>query len=278
MTANRNPTPALALLSFFGLWTAFWCVERMYLYSFATPEAMVNATVPFYMPYPDAPEEWKGALAGALSMMYAPDREFFSRVVHVQLSGVLALCCLVNLAVGNEVAALPASARPAAAVAVVHRFAGRTFQICAVPWSLYLNYVLFVHGMIPFGPVVDTLDKVASVVSTLAFGAGLRYVLAREKNIPAHRCCMVVGSAALFVIPIQRLYWYLTTNYIVRSLEYYGGNLMNYFVTVDMTFVAATATVVAMGYFYAKDDFSAVTVGKKKAATSDAASVKAKSG
>ena len=184
-------TPSLALLSIFGLWTGFWCIERMYLYSFATPEAMVNATVPMYLPYVDAPEEWKGALGGALSMMYAPDREFFSRIVHVQLSGVLALCCLINLTIGNTVAALGPSERPNALVAIVHRFTGKTFQICVVPWSLYLNYVLFVHGMIPFGPVVDTLDKIASLVSTLAFGAGLcigtYFVWTTSKDMKASR-------------------------------------------------------------------------------------------
>lgn len=258
-------TPSLALLSIFGLWTGFWCIERMYLYSFATPEAMVNATVPMYLPYVDAPEEWKGALGGALSMMYAPDREFFSRIVHVQLSGVLALCCLINLTIGNTVAALDPSERPNALVAIVHRFTGKTFQICVVPWSLYLNYVLFVHGMIPFGPVVDTIDKIASLVSTLAFGAGLCYII-HGRNIKAHRCCMVIGSAALFVIPVQRFYWYLTTNYLIKSMAYFEGNLMNYFGTIDLTFVAATVTVIAMGYFYAKDDVGAL--GKKKAATS----------
>lgn len=121
----------------------------MYLYSFPTPETMVNATVPNYMPS-DAPDDWKAALAGGLSRMYAVDREFMSRVVHVQLSGVMAICCVINLYLGDAVAKLSAKERLTSMKASIHRFTGRIFQSCVIPWSLYLNYTLFVYGMMDF--------------------------------------------------------------------------------------------------------------------------------
>ena len=68
----------------------------MHLYSYSSPEVMANFTVANYMPL-DAPDEWKGALSGAMGMMYNSDREFFSRVVHVNLSGVMAIACIINL-------------------------------------------------------------------------------------------------------------------------------------------------------------------------------------
>ncbi len=101
------------------------------------------------------PTEWKEAFGGAMSQIYAVDREFFSRVVHVQLSGVLALCCLINLYLGNDVAVLSAKERMTSKKAAVHRFTGRVFQSCVIPWSLYLNYVLFVHGMINFVSILS---------------------------------------------------------------------------------------------------------------------------
>jgi hypothetical protein len=121
----------------------------MYLYSFPTPEAMVKATIPNYMPS-DAPDDWKAALAGAMSLMYAVDREFMSRIIHVQLSGVLAICCIINLYLGDDVASLSSKERLTSMKASIHRFTGRIFQSCLIPWSLYLNYTLFVHGMINF--------------------------------------------------------------------------------------------------------------------------------
>lgn len=197
-----------------------------------------------------------------MSQMYAVDREFFSRVVHVQLSGVLAVCCLINLYLGNDVEALSAKERMISKKAAVHRFTGRVFQSCVIPWSLYLNYVLFVHGMINFGPVVDTIDKVASIISTLAFGSGLCFIL-QSKNIKAHKFCMIVGSASLFVIPVQRLYWFLVMNYLL-SFDFFNGNLMNYFMTLDATFVMATLTVTGLGYAYAKDTYGDVKLYFKK--------------
>ena len=141
--------PTSIFLGLITAWTVFWCIERMYLYSYPTPEAMVKATIPNYMPS-DAPDDWKGALAGTMSLMYDADREFMSRVVHVQLSGVMAICCLINLYTGDDVAALSEKGRMTSMKASIHRFTGRIFQSCVIPWSLYLNYILFVHGMINF--------------------------------------------------------------------------------------------------------------------------------
>jgi hypothetical protein len=109
----------------------------------------VKATIPNYMPS-DAPDDWKAALAGAMSLMYAVDREFMSRIIHVQLSGVLAICCIINLYLGDDVASLSSKERLTSMKASIHRFTGRIFQSCLIPWSLYLNYTLFVHGMINF--------------------------------------------------------------------------------------------------------------------------------
>jgi len=154
-SGSKMITPASIVLGLMGTWTAYWSVERMILYSHSTPETMVNSTLKNYMPWSNTPTEWKEAFGGAMSQMYAIDREFFSRVVHVQLSGVLAFCCLINLYLGNDVAALSAKDRMTSKKAAVHRFTGRVFQSCVIPWSLYLNYVLFVHGMINFVSILS---------------------------------------------------------------------------------------------------------------------------
>lgn len=112
------------------------------------------------------------------------------------------------------------------------------------------------------GPVVDTLDKVASIISTLAFGSGLCFII-HSKNIKAHKFCMIVGSASLFVIPVQRLYWFLVMNYLLE-FDFFNGNLMNYFMTLDATFVMATLTVIGLGYAYAKDTYGDVKLYFKK--------------
>eukprot|EP00984_Skeletonema_dohrnii_P030515 scaffold22036_cov133-Skeletonema_dohrnii-CCMP3373.AAC.4 len=252
--------PTSIFLGLIAAWTVFWCIERMYLYSYPTPEAMVKASIPMYMPS-DAPDDWKGALAGAQSQMYNADREFMSRVVHVQLSGVMALCCLINLYTGDDVAKLSEQGRMTSMKASIHRFTGRIFQSCVIPWSLYLNYILFVHGMINFGPIVDSLDKVASIVATISFGAGLRFII-HSKNVKAHKFCMVVGSAALLVIPVQRLYWFLVMKVMISSVKVFNGNLMNYFMTIDATLVLAVVTVSSLGYVYAKDSYAGVKFKK----------------
>lgn len=77
---------------------------------------------------------------------------------------------------------------------------------------------------------------------------------------------MIVGSASLFVIPVQRLYWYLVMNYLL-SLDFFNGNLMNYFMTLDATFVMATLTVATLGYAYAKDTYGDVKLYLKKGGT-----------
>ena len=144
-----TPTSLILVLIVIGTWTAYWSLERMYLYTHSTPDAMVNFTLRNYIPS-DAPEEWKQAFSEAMSQMYSVDREFFSRVVHVQLSGLIAFCCLINLYLGDDVAALSTTERVTSRKAAIHRFTGRMFQSSVIPWSLYLNYVLFVHGMINF--------------------------------------------------------------------------------------------------------------------------------
>lgn len=252
-------TPLTIILGTFATWTLYWTLERMYLYSHPTPETMVNASI--WMPS-DAPDDWKAALGGAMSLMYAPDREFMSRVVHVQLSGVMAICCLVNLFLGDDVAALSIKERAMSRKASIHRFTGRVFQSCVIPWSLYLNYTLFVHGMINFGPVVDNGDKLAAIVSTLSFASGLCFII-HSKNVKAHKFCMIVGSAALFTIPVQRLYWFLVMKVMIRSVDVFKGNLMNYFIGVDATFILAVLTVFTLGYIYAKDNYADVKFKKK---------------
>ena len=150
MSVSKKIAPTTVILGLMGTWAAFWSLERMVLYSYSTPDTMVNSTLHNYMPWSDTPEEWKQAFGGAMSQMYAIDREFFSRVIHVQLSGVIALCCLINLYLGDDVAALSDAELLTSTKAWIHRFTGRVFQTCVIPWSLYLNYVLFVHGMINF--------------------------------------------------------------------------------------------------------------------------------
>ena len=73
---------------------------------------------------------------------------------------------------------------------------------------------------------------------------------------------MVVGSAALFVIPVQRLYWFLVMKVMISSVEVFNGNLMNYFMTIDATLVLAVVTVSTLGYVYAKDSFAGVKFKK----------------
>ena len=154
MSVSKNIAPTV-VLGLIGTWTAFWSLERMVLYSYPTPDTMINSTLHNYMPWSDTPEEWKQAFGGAMSQMYAIDREFFSRIIHVQLSGVIAFCCLINLYLGDDVAALSDAERLTSTKAWIHRFTGRVFQTCVIPWSLYLNYVLFVHGMINFVSNID---------------------------------------------------------------------------------------------------------------------------
>ena len=74
---------------------------------------------------------------------------------------------------------------------------------------------------------------------------------------------MIVGSASLFVIPVQRLYWFLVMNYLLE-LDFFNGNLMNYFMTLDATFVMATLTVIGLGYAYGKDTYGDVKLFLKK--------------
>jgi hypothetical protein len=55
-------------------------------------------------------------------------------------------------------------------------------------------------------------------------------------------------------------------NYLL-SLEFFNGNLMNYFMTLDATFVLATLTVSGLGYAYAKDTYGDVKSYFKKGGT-----------
>lgn len=231
-----------ALLALPVPWIVYWVVTRMYLYSFPTLEKMVSDSLALFMPWSDTPEEWKQIFGGAMGAMYAPDRDFMSRVVHVQLSGVMALACVFNLMTGDMIIA----ANKGSTLAKIHRTSGQVFKACFVPWALFLNYTLFIHGMIPFGPIVDNADKIASVTATTAFPAG---ILAISKgNVSVHRTCMVVGSAALLFIPIQRLFWCLFAHKMVSSANEFGGNIGLYFQSVDCTmFAAAGASTLGAG-------------------------------
>ena len=145
---------------------------------------------------------------------------------------------------------MSAAERKKSVEAAVHRITGQVFRTSLVPWAIYLNYTLFYHGMIPFGPVVDALDKIACVVSTIAFGSGIKYI--SVKNVEAHRFCMIVGTAGLFSIPFQRLYWYLAMK-VLGSVEPFQGDIMNYFKTLDAAFVLAFLTVFGLAAIYTKD-------------------------
>lgn len=179
MSFSKKIAPTTVILGLMGTWTAFWSLERMVLYSYSTPDTMVNSTLHNYMPWSDTPEEWKQAFGGAMSQMYAIDREFFSRIIHVQLSGVLALCCLINLYLGDDVAALSDAERLTSTKAWIHRFTGRVFQTCVIPWSLYLNYVLFVHGMINF--VSNIIIRAVLCANRFALIKLIRFLL---KSVP----------------------------------------------------------------------------------------------
>ena len=72
------------------------------VYTFAAPDVMLDSSFRMFLP-PDATEEWTGALGGAFRQMHDADCEFISRVVHVQLSAVMALCCMFNLIIGGAV-------------------------------------------------------------------------------------------------------------------------------------------------------------------------------
>jgi hypothetical protein len=74
---------------------------------------------------------------------------------------------------------------------------------------------------------------------------------------------MVVGSAALFVIPVQRLYWFLVFNVMINSVATLNGNLMNYFKVLDGTMIFAMLTVSTLGYVYAKENYDDVKLSKK---------------
>lgn len=68
---------------------------------------------------------------------------------------------------------------------------------------------------------------------------------------------MIVGSASLFVIPTQSLYWFLVIN-LLGSVEVLNPTSMNYIMARDATFVLATLTVVGLGVIYAKDSYADV--------------------
>ena len=122
---------------------------------------------------------------------------------------------------------------------------------------LFQLYLLYLQG-----PVVDNGDKLAAIVSTLSFASGLCFII-HSKNVKAHKFCMIVGSAALFTIPVQRLYWFLVMKVMIRSVDVFKGNLMNYFIGVDATFILAVLTVFTLGYIYAKDNYADVKFKKK---------------
>ena len=111
------------------------------------------------------------------------------------------------------------------------------------------------------GPVIDSFDKICSIISTLSFGAGLCFIT-HSKNIQAHKFCMIVGSAALLFIPIQRLHWILAVKVVFPSVENFNGNLANYFKMLDATFFFAAVTTTMLGYVYAKENFADVKFKK----------------
>jgi hypothetical protein len=220
-------------------------LNRAYVYSFPTPDAMLNASLGIFLP-PDATEEWTGALGGGLSTMYAPDREFMSRIIHVQLSMVMALCCLFNVSQGSVVMKMSPEGRKSSNIARAHRIAGQTLGVCCVPWTIGMGYTLFIHGMMPFGPVVETADKLAFLVCAVSFPAGIWY--ASLGKFQAHRACMIWGTASLFHIPFQRFLWRLAVIY-AGSIEAFR-HLGNYFMTVDGAVILSGITSFSMAYYY----------------------------
>jgi hypothetical protein len=226
-------------------------LNRAYFYSFSDPASVVNASLPIFLP-PDATEEWTGALAGLFAAMYAPDREFMSRTVHVQLSAVMALCSLFNLMQGSIVMNLSLeerkSSRLASNLARAHRIAGQTLGVCLVPWTVCMGYTLFIHGMIPTGPVVEYGDKLAFLTCATAFPLGIRY--ASLGKFKAHRACMILGTAELWYIPVQRFFWRVAVVY-AGSIDTFG-HIGNYFLTLDRTAILAQITVLAIASYYTK--------------------------
>jgi hypothetical protein len=208
---------------------------------------MVNATMSLFLP-PDATEEWTGPLEGGFSAMYAPDREFMSRVVHVQFSAVMALCTLFNLIQGPLVMNMSPEERKSSNLARAHRLAGQALGVCLVPWTIFMGYTLFIHGMIPFGPVVDYGDKLGFLVCAAAFPLGIWY--ASLGKFKAHRACMIWGTAALWYVPLQRFFWRIAVVY-AGSIETFG-HLGNYFTTLDGTVILSQITVFSIAFYSTK--------------------------
>jgi hypothetical protein len=226
---------------------SFFQLNRAYVYSFSGPEAMVNATMPLFLPA-DATEEWIGPLTGGFSAMYAPDREFMSRIVHVQLSSVMALCSLFNLFQGPLVVTMSPEERKSSYLARIHRLAGQTLGVCLGPWAIAMGYTLFVHGMIPFGPVVDYGDKLGFLVCAVAFPLGIWY--ASIGKFKAHRACMIWGTAELWFIPLQRFFWRIAV-VCAGSIDTFG-HLGNYFMTLDGAVILSQITVLSIAVYYTK--------------------------
>jgi hypothetical protein len=220
---------------------------------------MVNSSMPIFLP-PDATEEWTRPLGGAFSAMYAPDREFMSRIVHVQLSAIMALCCLFNITQGWIVAKMGAEERKSSNLACAHRLSGQTLGVCSVPWTLFMGYTLFIHGMIPFGPVVDYGDKLAFLVCASAFPSGIWY--ASLGKFKAHRACMIWGTAELWHIPLQRFFWHIAV-VCAGSIETFG-HLGNYFKIVDGTVYLSHITVLSIAFYYTKGTVKDWGLSEKK--------------
>lgn len=216
------------------MWMAWWSAERAYVYTFSTPDVMLSSSFRLFLP-PDATEEWTGALGGAFRQMYDADREFMSRVVHVQMSAVMALCCIFNLIIGNTVRSQSPDERSKSYLAMLHRAAGQTLTVCYVPWTTFLFYNLFIHGMIPFGSLVEYADKAALLICAITFPCGVLY--AKSKNWAAHRAMMICGSSSLLYIPLQRFIWRIFILY-AGSIETFG-HLGNYFMSIDVTFTGS---------------------------------------
>jgi hypothetical protein len=222
-------------------------LNRVYVYSFVGPDTMINSSMHLFLP-PDATDEWTAPLEGGFAAMYAPDREFMSRIVHVQLSAVLALCSLFNIVQGPLVMSMSPEERKSSTLARTHRLAGQTLGITLVPWTIFMFYTLFLHGMIPFGPVVEYGDKLGFLLCVTAFPLGIWY--ASVGKFKAHRACMIWGTAALWYIPLQRLLWRLAVVY-AGSIETFG-HLGNYFLTLDRTVMLSHITVLAIAFYYTK--------------------------
>jgi hypothetical protein len=208
---------------------------------------MLNASMDLFLP-PDATEEWTGPLGGGFAAMYAPDREFMSRTVHVQLSAVMALCSLFNIIQSPLVMNMSPEERKSSNLARVHRVAGQTLGVCLVPWTIFMGYTLFIHGMIPFGPVVDYGDKLGFLVCAAAFPLGIRY--ASLGKFKAHRACMIFGTAGLWSIPLQRFFWRIAVVYAGSIATF--GHLGNFFMTLDGAVILSQITVLSIAFYYTK--------------------------